>query len=174
MRVRRAVIKDAPGIAKVHVDSWRTTYKGIIPTEFLDKLSVEERKILWEKNILRDDNFVIVAENKDGQIIGFADTSKRENNIDENTTDLTSIYILQSCQGYGIGKKLVKSLFEYYKAQGYEKVYVDVLSDNKTRFFYEYYGAKHVKNIQISIGGKLLEEFVYEWNSIDTVLEKLV
>lgn len=31
MIIRKAKLDDATGIAKVHVDSWRTTYKGIIP-----------------------------------------------------------------------------------------------------------------------------------------------
>lgn len=52
MIIRRAIISDAPGIAKVHVDSWRTTYKGIIPQSFLDGLSYEQRTKLWENNIL--------------------------------------------------------------------------------------------------------------------------
>lgn len=37
MQVRIATLNDAAGIAKVHVDSWRTTYKGIIQEEFLNK-----------------------------------------------------------------------------------------------------------------------------------------
>lgn len=43
MNIRKANRDDAPGIAKVHVDSWRTTYKGIIPQSFLDELSYEQR-----------------------------------------------------------------------------------------------------------------------------------
>lgn len=39
MNIRKAVLADSKGIAKVHVDSWRTTYKNIIPDEFLKKLS---------------------------------------------------------------------------------------------------------------------------------------
>jgi hypothetical protein len=44
MVIRKADIKDIPGIAKVHVDSWRTTYKGIVPETFLDSLSYESRE----------------------------------------------------------------------------------------------------------------------------------
>lgn len=43
MKIRRAKLDDAQGIAKVHVNSWRTTYKDIIPNDFLDNLSVEQR-----------------------------------------------------------------------------------------------------------------------------------
>lgn len=56
---------------------------------------------------------------------------------------------------------------------GYEKVFVEVLEDNKTRYFYEYYGAKLVNKVQIKIGGKVLNELIYEWNNVDKVIEKI-
>ena len=37
MKIRKAIVEDATGIGTVHVDSWRTTYKDIIPDEFLEK-----------------------------------------------------------------------------------------------------------------------------------------
>lgn len=36
--IRKAVLTDAEGIAKVHVDSWKTTYANIVPDEYLDNL----------------------------------------------------------------------------------------------------------------------------------------
>ena len=94
MKIRRATIKDAEGIAKVHVDSWRTTYKGIIPDEFLKNLSYEKRTELWIANISKSDNYLLVAETSEGEIIGFADIWKRETNTMPDATDLTSIYLL--------------------------------------------------------------------------------
>ncbi|UZM97600.1 hypothetical protein OL548_21075 [Lysinibacillus sp. MHQ-1] len=38
MKIRKAIVEDATGIGTVHVDSWRTTYKDIIPDEFLEKI----------------------------------------------------------------------------------------------------------------------------------------
>ncbi|WP_397538838.1 GNAT family N-acetyltransferase [Rummeliibacillus pycnus] len=173
MEIRRANIEDANGIAIVHVDSWKTTYKGIIPDNFLKGLSYEDRTELWKQNIIREDNYVIIAENEQGKIIGFADAWKRETNNEENTCDLTSIYLLEEYQGTGIGKALMRELFIHFKKMGYSKIFVDVLEDNKTKYFYEYYGAKFVKNVQIKIGGKVLNESIYEWHSVDKVLEKL-
>ena len=51
MIIREANLDDAKGIAKVHVDSWRTTYKNIIPDEYLNNLSYEKREQLWTNNI---------------------------------------------------------------------------------------------------------------------------
>ncbi|WP_010093867.1 GNAT family N-acetyltransferase [Ornithinibacillus scapharcae] len=172
MQIRRAEISDAPGIAIVHVDSWRTTYKGIIPDEFLNNLSYEQRTELWKDNIAREDNYVLIAENNEGQIIGFADAWKRESNIVEKSGDLTSIYLLEEYQGQGIGKLLLRELFFHFKQLDYEKVFVEVLEENKTRYFYEYYGANLVKTIPIKIGGKILNELIYEWNNVDEVVDK--
>ena len=65
---------------------------------------------------------------------------------------------------------LLKNLFAHFKQVGYSKIFVDVLEDNKTRYFYEYYGAKLVKEVQIKIGGKILNVRVYEWDHLDDVL----
>lgn len=81
MIIRKAKLDDATGIAKVHVDSWKSTYKGIIPDDFLNNLSYERRTELWKKNIAKEDNHVVVAENNEGQIVGFADAWKRETNV---------------------------------------------------------------------------------------------
>lgn len=173
MKIRTATIQDAQGIGKVHVDSWKTTYKNIIPDSFLDKLSYEQREKLWERNINREDNYVLVAENEIGEIVGFAVASTRETNVERYSSDLTSIYLLEEYQGKRIGKLLLKELFMYFKQKGYQSIFVEVLAENKTRFFYEYYGAEYVKTVQINIGGKVLEEYVYVWNDIDRVLENL-
>ena len=42
--VREAVPADARAIARVHVDSWRTTYRDIVPDSVLSQLSYEERE----------------------------------------------------------------------------------------------------------------------------------
>ncbi|MEG0386418.1 MAG: GNAT family N-acetyltransferase [Solibacillus sp.] len=173
MNIRRATKLDAQGIAKVHVDSWRTTYKGIIPQSFLDNLSYENREELWQKNIAIEKNIVLVAENERGEIVGLADGSTREANLEANASDLTSIYLLEQYQGQGIGKELLKEMMRSFKERQFQTIYVDVLSDNKTRHFYEYYGAEYVKSVPLAIGGTVVEEEVYVWKDIDDVLKKL-
>lgn len=37
MEIRKANLNDALGVAKVQVDSWKTTYKNIVPDEYLDQ-----------------------------------------------------------------------------------------------------------------------------------------
>jgi L-amino acid N-acyltransferase YncA len=71
--IRLARLEDAPGIAKVHVDSWRTTYKGLIADEFLAALSYERRTQVWTQSLADPQiaSFLYVAETKTGEIVGF-------------------------------------------------------------------------------------------------------
>jgi ribosomal protein S18 acetylase RimI-like enzyme len=172
--IRKANQSDAIGIARVHVDSWRTTYKDIIPSEFLEKLSYEQRTALWNRNISKEDHYVFVAVSTDGEIVGFADCGKREANNLKDTCDLTSIYLLKEYQGKGVGKQLLKALFNQFEKLKVNKVFVEVLEENKTRFFYEYYGARLLRKNKISIAGTELALLIYEWDNPKEVLSKLV
>lgn len=67
---------------------------------------------------------------------------------------------------------LLKDLFLHFKQSDYERIFVEVLEDNKTRFFYEYYGAKLINTVQLKFDGKILNELIYEWDNVDNVLEK--
>lgn len=170
LNIRNATLTDAKGIAKVHVDSWKTTYKNIIPNDFLQKLSYEQRTNSWIKNISEENNYVFVAENDQKEIVGFADCGKRESNHIEHSGDLTSIYILKEYQGQGIGKQLMHQLFIQFEKLGYNRVFVEVLEDNNTRYFYEYYGAKYLKSEKIKIAGANLNLLIYEWDDVPSVL----
>ena len=47
MIIRDAELRDARGIAEVHVRSWQAAYAGIVPDEDLAQLSVDEREQFW-------------------------------------------------------------------------------------------------------------------------------
>lgn len=173
MKIRKAIESDARGIAKVHVDCWRTTYKNIIPNDFLKKLSYDQRTNLWSKNISKDGNYVFVAENSEGEIVGFTDGGKRETNTVDHSGDLTSIYILESYQGMGIGKQLLIHLLRQFEKLGFNRIFVEVLEENKSRFFYESFGAKLSNTEKVTIAGEELSLLVYEWNDIGSVLSTM-
>lgn len=70
MSVRMATVNDAAAIARVHVDSWRTTYAGIVPDDFLAGLSYASREQRW-RELLSGVSVAWVAE-ADGAVVGFA------------------------------------------------------------------------------------------------------
>src|SRR3712207_4561798 len=103
MRIREARPTDAPAIARVHVDSWRTTYPGIFPDEVLAGLSYAEREAMWTK-IFADTTvrgFRYVAEDDTGEILGFAAGGPELTGDPQYTGQLYAIYLLSVSQGHG-------------------------------------------------------------------------
>ena len=169
MRIRKAVLTDAKGIAKVHVDSWKTTYANIIPDEYLNNLVYEGREQLWKGNIPNSD--VFVAENEEGRIVGFSSGGKeRSGKYPDYTGELYAIYILKAYQGNGLGKLLIKPIIEELQQKKFFSMVVLVLEDNSSRLFYETLGGKKIDTIEVNISGKKLNELVYGWDNIRTLL----
>lgn len=168
MKIRRAQPTDARGIARVHVDSWRTTYRGILDDEYLDSLDYESREERWKRNI--DSHAIIyVAENGDGQIVGFAIGGKEATGQMDYDGELYAIYLLQEVQGQGIGKQLTSAVMKELKQQGISSMIVWVLADNPSRRFYEALGGHYVASKPITIGKQTLEEVSYGWKLIPNI-----
>jgi hypothetical protein len=47
MQIREATMADVAAIASVHVESWRTTYKGLLPDDYLANLTYAQREPRW-------------------------------------------------------------------------------------------------------------------------------
>ncbi|MEQ2528403.1 GNAT family N-acetyltransferase [Bacillaceae bacterium CLA-AA-H227] len=169
INIRKAILTDAKGIAKVHVDSWRTTYLNIVPDEFLNSLNYESFEQRWNNNI--PNGGVYVAETESGEIVGFSSGGKeRSGNYEGFDGEIYAIYILKEYQGQGIGRKLVKPIAVEMKELGHNSMLVLVLKDNPSRHFYEALGAKYIDEVEVEIGGKHLPELVLGWDDIGSFL----
>ncbi len=165
MKIRKAMLADAKGIAKVHVDSWRTTYSGIVPDEFLQQLSYESRENMWKRGI--PNGHIFVAENEKGEIFGFACGGKeRSGNYEYYQGELYAIYILKEYQGQGLGKKLIVPVVKQLLDKNINTMLVLVLEENKSCLFYEALGARKLDKVEDEIGGKTLIEAVYGWDNL--------
>lgn len=168
MNIRKAVLLDVDGIAKVHVDCWKTTYASIMPNNYISKLTYEKRAKLWER-IIPNGN-VFVAEDDKGQIIGFADGGReRTGDYKEYNGEMYSIYILKSFQGQGIGKRLIKAVVNELLEQDLNSLIVWVLEDNISCNFYKKMGGKVVDSKTVDFSGKELMELAYGWKDISSL-----
>ena len=71
IRIREACPTDAGAIARVHVDTWRTTYAGILSAEFLAGLSYAGREQMWKQALTADRpaTCMLVANMDEGDIV---------------------------------------------------------------------------------------------------------
>lgn len=175
MMVREAKIADAPAIARVNLDTWRTAYRKIVPTDYLAQLSYEKRESSWQETLANVKNtgvFVCVAENESGQIVGFAAGGGERTGKYAYQGELFAIYILEEYQRQGIGQQLVRAVATKLIELSFNSMLVWVLGDNSACRFYEFLGGEKVAEMQTSRAGVALKEIAYGWTDIAVLLDQ--
>lgn len=169
IRIRKAEPSDADGVARVHVDSWRETYVGIVPQEHLNTLSYEKRFQVWKRMLEdgRERGHCFVAEGESGKVIGFSDGGMNRGEPKQYDGEVHAIYLLKAYQGKGIGRRLFSASLARLQKDGFTKALVWVLEENPTRWFYQGMGGLPVSEKMETIGGKALKEIAYGWESLE-------
>lgn len=143
MRIRESIPADAEAIATVHVRSWQVAYRGQLPVEYLDGLTVEDRlsQHQWALEHPRQDWRVWVAE-EGRRVLGFAVTGPSEDaDADPGTAELYAIYLEPEAYGTGVGRRLFAHAIGDLRERGYETATLWVLESNgRARRFYEVAG----------------------------------
>ena len=172
MLFREAVPADAGGVARVHVDSWRTTYRGIIADSILDDLSYELRQRHWHSALTehRDRNFIHVAESDDGQVVGFIAAGKEREGRPDFQAEVFAIYVLREFHGRGCGRDLMLCSAERLLREGMRSMLLWVLAENPSRGFYERLGGRQLEEKQITIEQDVLTEVAYGWADLQDLL----
>src|ERR1700719_1255426 len=107
--VRPAVLDDAAAIARVHVASWRTTYRGLLPEDFLASMGEEPYTERWRRVIGDGLSRVFVVDEDEG-IVGFASCGRERAGESGFAGELYAIYILDSAQRQGHGRELLRAV----------------------------------------------------------------
>ncbi len=149
MLIRRATPGDVIAVATVHVRSWQAAYRGLMPDEVLDGLSVERRADMW-RSILQTGlagHVVLVAETDGARqggdaLCGFVHVGPaRDADLGLDTAELSSIYLLPEAWGCGSGRALMAGAVEAMREAGYASAVLWVLVGNeRARRFYEIAG----------------------------------
>jgi ribosomal protein S18 acetylase RimI-like enzyme len=160
---RRAVLSDAPGLATVHVATWRTAYRGIMPDQLLATLSVETRTKQWTQMLSNPEMTTWLAQ-MDDRLVGFANVcASRDCDASSDVGELLGLYVLQSVWHRGFGRALTQAAFHALAERGFQQVTAWVLGDNKNAAaFYEQIGMRTDGAQKSNVfGGCALQEVRY-------------
>jgi GNAT superfamily N-acetyltransferase len=176
--IRKAKAADAAPIARVVVDTWRSTYTGIVPASFLDALSYEKLIPVWHDHVANEDKtwpgwFVYVAETSDNQIFGFAGGGPTHTPDLPFDGELGFIYLLKAYQGLGTGRRLVAAVAGRLKQMGLNSMVVWAFTANPYRAFYEALGGRVAGERMVDRYGGNIPETAYGWDNLDTLLKSL-
>lgn len=96
--IRKADVTDASAIGKESVESWQTTYRGIMADTILQRLAIEDRVENWKNTIQADESTTFVAVDADKQIGGYVNMTVKQSTASNRIGEITAIYLLEDWQ----------------------------------------------------------------------------
>ncbi len=177
--IRDADIEDATEIAGVHVQTWQSTYAGVLPDDYLVGLSVSRYAVMWHQWLSdrRPEHHINVAVGDGGDIVGFASCGRlRDRNQvggKGQVGEIFTLYVLPDFQGLGLGRALVTRSFAALAGDACGGAIIWVLEANPSRFFYEAMGGRKVSGRLEKFAGTTVAEVAYGWDSLVVTQERL-
>jgi ribosomal protein S18 acetylase RimI-like enzyme len=129
-------------MARVHIDSWRAAYRGLVPESFLESLDYARRAEGF-RGFLVEHSGDTYAVAQAGKTIGFLTIGAcRDADVDQEVAgEIWGIYLAPGYWRRGIGRQLCRRAEELLRAQGYVQATLWVFEGNEAaRRFYEAMG----------------------------------
>ena len=167
--IEPAIQADAPEIAAVHVAAWRSAYANILPATYLATLSLARHTAI-HRHAIATGRIVLVARDVNRQIVGFC-TAGRPRTPTIAESEVETLYVLDDFRDQGIGRSLLRQAAETLAAKGCKSLFLWVLQDNPSRWFYERLAGRPTATSPTRVAGKTFTQTAYLWNPITTLLK---
>ncbi len=165
--LRPARVADATGIAAVHVAAWRSAYAGLLPADHLARMSAVRSAAQFHAGIAAGRG-VLVAEVQ-GRVVGFCSVGRpRRPGLADG--EVETLYVLDDWRDLGLGRALLQAGAKHLAGQGCGSLFLWVLQDNPSRWFYERLGGKPVQRSTTQVAGKPFQQLAYVWDPIARLL----
>lgn len=149
---------------------------GIVPDDFMDKLSYQTTEEGWKKSFWEDRDpgvAVFVAERENHDIVGVAVCGPERGHDPFYQGEIYVLYVLPTFQNQGIGRRLVSACVQHL----IDDVHVSSLliwtfAESPYRRFYESLHGKPVRESTKELGGRMIPEVGYGWEEMGTLVMK--
>jgi ribosomal protein S18 acetylase RimI-like enzyme len=142
--VRRARPDDAPAIAETGVFGWRSAYRGILPDEYLDGMSIDTREIAWRHRLEADPEGLTPAwvGESAGRVVGFVSGGPpRDEDVAAPAAEIYAVYLRPEAWRQGLGTALMEEATNHLRRLGATYLVLWVFEANRpARAFYEALG----------------------------------
>jgi ribosomal protein S18 acetylase RimI-like enzyme len=162
---------DAEDLARVHVTSWRETYRGLLPDAFLARMSEPGFGRRFRRALADPGASVTLAAANRYGLVGYAQAGPSRHGV-PGEAEIATLYLLRQAQGQGLGARLMADAARALAANGATSLMISVLRDNiRARGFYEHLGGEpDAARQERGPGGGLLYEVAYRWPDIGRLI----
>lgn len=145
LHIRRAYEADVQAIARAHVACWEETYRGVLPDEAIDRVTLAFRIDQWDQFVRDSSQSIYVAE-LDGEIVGFASAAKNLDAESSYQAFLDTLYVRARAHRLGVARSLLSAIARAMLERGLQGMELLTLRDrNPACAFYERMGALVVR-----------------------------
>ncbi len=144
--LRRARLTDAEALARIHSESWRASYVGLLPESYLRNLGGPRLEARWRNRLAvpGECGRIRVAEER-GRAIGFSQfgAASGDPSLTGFAGEISMLYLDPDETGRGIGGLLLDDSIRLLDEIGFHWVVIWVVSRNqRARAFYERHGLR--------------------------------
>ena len=107
---------------------------------------------------------VLVAEEK-GRVVGFA-TAGRPRTPGLGEGEVETLYVLDDWRDQGLGRGLLQRAAADLAERGCASLFLWVLEQNPSRFFYERMGGRPAQRATTMVAGRPFAQMAYVWDPI--------
>jgi ribosomal protein S18 acetylase RimI-like enzyme len=168
--VRQARLEDAQAIGRIEIETWRSTYAGILPDRTLLGMSERRQTSSWMSFLRHRPQDVWVAQNAKSELLAFGNCGAQRDGAVSFAGEVYTLYVLPDAQGQGLGRRVLLALFGRLVESGHASGLVWVVRANPARFFYERLGGHQVMHRPIPVGGEPVPAIAYGWSDLKTML----
>lgn len=167
MVIRPSQKEDVSSMSRVYVQTWRDTYLGVVPYDYLYTMSLPRLEQEFLNELQSKQVISYVAEDAGG-VIGFVSGGFERHADHIYNGEIYALYVLKNYQRQGVGTKLVSALARRLNQFGIYSMLVRVLEHNPYRRFYEKINGIYLRKHHMTFAGEVLDVTAYGW--IDTSL----
>lgn len=155
--IRNALAADAWAIAELHVRSWQTAYSGIMPADFLARLSVASKSEWWRQYLSTESGRLVVAM-KAASMAGFISVGPSRDPDGASKFEVYALHVAPNDRSAGIGRLLVSAAEAGAPAGAELTLWVLAQNERAQRFYRRTGFLPDGARKQIVVGGTELTE----------------
>ena len=175
IRIGIAVLEDVAVLAALGKATFVEKFGHLYKPEDLQAFLLDNHTQEQYLKLIEDDHYQVWLASKDNEPVGYAVAGPCTLPVEgvsaeflASAGEIKRLYILSSCQGSGLGQKLMDVMIKWLNASGYTPLYLSVYADNHgAQRFYQRYGFSVIQHYEFKVGEHrdpelIMQQIAYE------------